>query len=145
MSSNLEDLITIYPIITIISCALWKNDLVNLALVSKSTYATLRGSSNEYWALLNKNARKGCKFEETGQYDHTPDTPTPLNRLSPDVLTLLEDPELEGLFLDELEKHSSCVTCGDQICLVRYYISIILVFGRLISWLLTIITGLYLP
>lgn len=128
----------------IVASAIWKEDIISLSLVSKATYATLRGSSSEYWALLNRNARTGCKFEETGQYDHAPDTPTPQCRLSPDISGLLEDPELAGLLLGELEKYRSCVTCGDRICLVSYYISMILVSGKLILWLLTMITGMCL-
>lgn len=130
MSSTLESLIAIYPIVAIVSSVIWKEDLISLALVSKATYATLRGDTKEYWALLNRYARTGCKFDETGQYDHVPDTPTPLNRLSTEISTLLEeDPEFTGLWLEELEKHGACVTCGDRICLVSYYISTIWIFG----------------
>lgn len=129
MSSTLEGLISIYPIIAIVSSAIWKEDLINLALVSKATYTTLRGDTKEYWALLNRYVRTGCKFEETGQYDHVPNTPTPLNRLSAEISTLLEDPEFTDLWLEELEKHGACITCGDRICLVSYYISAIWVFG----------------
>lgn len=115
----LEDLISPYPVVAILSSYLWKEDLISLALVSKASYATLRGSDEAYWKLLNRKVRRGCKFEETGKYDHTPDTPTPLNFLTNGTLSWFEeDPELEGLELEEPEKYGMCVTCRDQICLV---------------------------
>lgn len=121
----LEDLIIPYPIVAILSSYLWQEDLINLALVSKASYATLRGNDEAYWKLLNRKARRGCKFEETGQYDHTPDTPTPLNFVTNETPSWFEeDPELEGL---EPEEYGMCVTCRDQICLVSLLIALLAV------------------
>lgn len=125
MCLGLEDLISPYPIVAILSSFLWQEDLISLALVSKASYATLRGNDKVYWKLLNKKARRGCKFEETGQYDHAPDTPTPLNFLTSGTLNWFEeDSELEGLDLEEPEEYGVCVTCRDQICLVSLWFCI---------------------
>lgn len=115
MVSALENILSFYPVVSILVSALWQEDLVNLALTSKTNYGTLQESSAEYWHLLHSKTRKGCKFEETYEYNHgSEDTPFQLSFRSKEShggYWRLEFPELKIA-----EREGVCVKCYDRIC-----------------------------